>query len=111
MFATAILFMTMTAPPLVGGYGSASPSDPAVIAAANYAVKAHSEASHKPHRLKAIISAEHQVVAGLNFKMCLKVGEGRRFKHTHLVRAVVYQNLQQELSLSQWEHAPDCAKK
>lgn len=101
------LLGTAATPPIAGGYADASVASPEVSAAAQYAVKAHSESTHKAHRLKRIVSAEQQVVAGMNYKLCLLVGEGRGLRHSHYISAVVYRNLKNEMRLTSWDHS-DC---
>jgi hypothetical protein len=95
-------------PRIVGGYSSASVKDKRVKAAAVFAVKTHSLERKIPHKLKAIRTAQTQVVAGLNYKICLSVSEGKNAKHTHFIEAVVYQNLEQKLSLTSWAHTQRC---
>ena len=85
--------------PIAGGYSVAEPSDPAVQAAADFAVKEQSRKGG-PVSLVGIVKVERQVVAGLNYRLCLDVEQaGKRVR----VQAVVYQDLQKQLSLSQWQ--------
>lgn len=83
---------------IAGGYNAASKTDKNVIAAANFAVK--TEAKKIPSlNLIAIERAERQVVAGMNFRMCLSVKSAGK---TRQATAVVYQNLKNKFSLSEW---------
>jgi hypothetical protein len=85
--------------PIAGGYSVAEPSDPGVQAAADFAVKEQSKKGG-PVSLVGIVKVERQVVAGLNYRLCLDVEQaGKRER----VQAVVYQDLQKQLSLSQWQ--------
>lgn len=69
-----------TQPPLLGGYAAASVTDKQVIAAADFAVKAETNAmQEKKDALPAtltlvkVLSAQQQVVAGVNYRLRLKV--------------------------------------
>jgi cystatin-C len=84
--------------PMAGGYQSASVTDPDVMAAARYAVK--KQKRKRSVRLVSIERAETQVVAGMNYRLCLKVKiKGK----TRTVTTVVYKNLQQRYSLTSWK--------
>jgi cystatin-C len=63
--------------PKVGGYAKASVTDKDVVAAAEFAIKAQSEES-QPSKLELlkILRAEQQVVAGVNYRLTLKVKHG-----------------------------------
>ena len=106
--SSAALAQDAPAPVMVGGYSETSIKDQDVRIAALFAVKAHALEKKKPHKLKAILKAQHQVVAGKNYKLCLNVAEGKHFKHAHLIEAVVYKDLQQKLSLTSWSHVKSC---
>lgn len=60
---------------LVGGYSETSTTNAEVIAAAQFAVKAQSEAPEQKAdiALVEILSAQQQVVAGMNYRLRLKV--------------------------------------
>src|SRR5437588_8557102 len=85
---------------IAGGYGEASKTDPEVLSAARFAVK---QEGHKLGRQLSLISierAEVQVVAGLNYRLCLKAKiKGK----TQAATAVVYTNLKQKYALSRWD--------
>jgi Aspartic acid proteinase inhibitor len=89
---------------IAGGYGMADVKDPQVIAAAKFAVGAQNtklkRTGSRAYTLLEISKAEMQVVAGLNFHVCLKTKLGTGIRSAD---AVVYQDLQQKLSLSSWE--------
>jgi hypothetical protein len=58
----------------------------------------------------ARVHAESQTVAGINYRLCLKVGyhkEDDDVDTTEFVRTVVYRNLQKEYSLTSWAQE-DC---
>lgn len=86
---------------IVGGYGDLSVKSKDVRHAADFAVKARSTKTGKTITLVRITKAEQQVVAGLNYRICMSVREGRH--KTYTVTAVVYQNLKNKLSLSKWK--------
>lgn len=91
----------VSAQEITGGYGDASVIEKDVRAAANFAVKSRSRSTGKTFTLVRITKAEVQVVAGLNYRLCMTVREGR--KRARSVTAVVYKNLQNRRSLSRWK--------
>jgi hypothetical protein len=87
-------------PPMAGAYGEVSTTDREVMRAARFAV---SKARRKQGARVSLISierAERQVVAGLNYRLCLRVKIKNKIQD---MTAVVYQNLKQHYSLSSWE--------
>lgn len=86
--------------PIAGGYAEISSSDPEVVSAAKYAVRAQGQKQDARISLISIQRAEVQVVAGLNYRMGLRVKVKGK---TQNVTAVVYKNLKQRYSLSNWE--------
>ncbi|MFM9903157.1 MAG: cystatin domain-containing protein [Pyrinomonadaceae bacterium] len=96
----------------LGGYKEVSASDAAVRAAAEFAVSAQAEKSAKEVSLVDVIKAERQVVAGSNYRMCLKVttqGEEGEADVTHFVQAIVYVDLKGNRKLSSWAIS-DCGE-
>jgi aspartic proteinase inhibitor len=94
----------------LGGYRDVSKDDAEVQAAAEFAVKHQGEKEERTIRLVSVEHAEVQVVAGINYRLCLKVEFHDTDKDedvTKTVRAVVYRNLQKEYSLTSWEDE-DC---
>ena len=85
---------------ITGGYGDASMTDPDVLAAAQFAVKAQSRKQGTAISLVSVQRAEVQVVAGLNWRFDLRV-KGVRGKQD--VTAVVYRDLRNRYSLTSWE--------
>lgn len=83
---------------MVGGYNSVSKTDAAVIDAANFAVEtqARKDASLE---LKSIASAERQIVAGSNYRLCLVVNSGKKQQEA---TAIVFLNLKDKFSLTSW---------
>lgn len=82
-----------------GGFAPARVNDPEVVASAKAAVSQQASKSGSSISLVSIDKAKQQVVAGMNYEMCLTVkidGE------TTNVTAVVYVNLQKSRSLRNW---------
>lgn len=93
-------------PIMVGGYGSVAKTDATVIAAAKFAITKQSETADSELSLGKIVKAERQVVAGMNYRICMNVNvEG---DEPMSVIAVVYQDLKRNYSLSSWK-AADCS--
>ena len=89
-----------------GGYKEASVKDADVIAAANFAVGEEGRKEGTSIKLVSIERAEIQVVAGTNYRLCLKVEIDNETKD---VKAVVYRNLSKAYLLTDWEKA-SCGK-
>jgi|GEM_PF-1247400 len=96
---------TAAAPIKVGGYRAILKTDPNAVAAAEFAVKARGEKTNTELGLAEIISAEGQLVQGMNYRLCIQVvavGEEPAF-----VQAVVYVNLKRVRRLVSWADS-DC---
>lgn len=93
---------------VTGAYTKGNTKDAAVAQAAQFALKQQSSQSGQPHTLQQIVQAQTQVVAGLNYRLCMKVSQGQPPK-TLTVMATVYQNLSQEWQLTQWDVVKNCA--
>jgi hypothetical protein len=90
---------------VLGGYKKIAKDSPEVAEAAEFAVKAQGEKQEMAYKLVSIEHAESQVVAGVNYRLCLKVGYHKAdddVDTTEFVRVVVYRNLQKEYSLTSW---------
>lgn len=85
---------------IAGGYGDASVRDKDVRKAATFAVNQQSKRVRPNYKLINIRKAEIQVVAGLNYRICMNVRDNRRRVST--VTAVVYKSLQDRWSLTRW---------
>ena len=91
--------------PMVGGYAKVNVADRTVVAAANFAVKAQAKKQKSVVKLIAVNNAASQVVAGMNYQICLSVETTDRKTKTavsQIVQAIVYQNLQNKLKLMSW---------
>ena len=89
----------------LGSYREIDKSDEGAAAAAEFAVKAESESKEMTYKLVSIEHAESQVVAGTNYRLCLKVGYHKQdddVDTTEFVRVVVNRNLQNQHSLTSW---------
>jgi hypothetical protein len=82
-----------------GGYQKAPKNDPAIIAAANFAVNEQKKETGTIS-LASIKRAETQLVAGINYRLCL------RFKvdgKSRTATAVVNKTLDDRYTLTSWE--------
>jgi hypothetical protein len=86
-----------------GGYSRVPVTDHDVMAAANFAVAEQARRTSTPLHLVAIVSAEQQVVAGINYRLSLIVQQSTK---TQPVRAVVFRDLKSHFSLSAWDLPP-----
>ena len=88
-----------------GGYREIDKADEGAGAAAEFALKAESEKKEMTYKLVSIEHAETQTVAGINYRLCLKIGYHKQdddVDTTEFVRVVVYRNLQNQYSLTSW---------
>ncbi len=86
--------------PIEGGYGTADTKQADVAEAAKFAVKAQSAKTKMKFKLGEIGKAEIQVVAGLNYRLCMKVNAAG--DEYFWVQSVVYKNLKGKMSLTGW---------
>ncbi len=84
----------------VGAYSKSSVNDAEVIKAAKFAIRAEQKKSRSNIALHSITKAQTQVVAGLNYRLCLQVKVKKALKSAVVV---IYRNLQNEYSLTSWE--------
>ena len=88
-----------------GGYREIDKSDEGAATAAAFAVKAESEKKEMTYKLISVEHAETQTVAGINYRLCLKVGYHKQdddVDATEFVRVVVFRSLQNQYSLTSW---------
>jgi aspartic proteinase inhibitor len=99
--------------PIVGGYKEVATDDPEVQAAAEFAVSEQKKKQDDaPLSLVSIEHAERQVVAGMNYRLCLKVkaaDEDDAGVETQDVKVVVFKSLKKEYSLKSWDEE-DCSE-
>jgi uncharacterized lipoprotein NlpE involved in copper resistance len=82
-----------------GGYRSIDSADPDARAAAKYAVSTQASRTGTAVTLRRVARAERQIVAGLNYRLCLEVRVGGK---PDVVQAIVFRDLQQRFSLTEW---------
>lgn len=86
---------------MVGGYAVADTKQPEIIKAAQFAVVTkNAQPDSKPVKLVKIRKAEQQVVAGMNYRLCLSVKDKR---HAYRAFVVVYAELSGQLNLTEWK--------
>ncbi|MEW6666933.1 MAG: cystatin domain-containing protein [Thermodesulfobacteriota bacterium] len=75
LFAIAFPVAGLTQQSMPGGYAATSVTNQEVVAAAAFAIKAQEKAGGETARLELveILGAESQVVAGMNYRLKLKV--------------------------------------
>jgi hypothetical protein len=96
----------------VGGYKPAPTDDSDVLEAAEHALSERGEKEGVSLKLVSVERAEKQVVAGINYRLCLKVaadGEDDDSGETQDVKVMVHRSLQKEYSLKSWEVA-ECSE-
>lgn len=86
--------------PAAGDYREASTSDPDVLAAARFAVRAEGRRRGTRMSLVSVERAETQLVAGTNYRMRLRVNVAGRVRS---VDATIYENLRRRFALTRWE--------
>ncbi len=100
--------------PRTGGYKSASVSDSGVKAAADFAIEKKAAEMEEALTLEGIINAETQIVAGINYRLCLQLYIPAKEEETDgvtlYIKTVIYKNLKGEYSITSWEEE-DCAEK
>ena len=84
---------------MVGGYGSISAKSAEAQSSAKFAVSARARRTGKRIVLWKVVRAEQQVVAGMNYRVCMRVFENGKAR---TVTAVVYKNLRRKWSLTSW---------
>jgi hypothetical protein len=88
-----------------GGYREIDKADEGAAAAAEFAIKDESEKKELTYKLVSVAKAETQVVAGINYRLCLKVSYHKQEEDedaTEFVQVVVFRSLQKEFSLTSW---------
>jgi hypothetical protein len=104
------LFAIAAAGQKTGAYKDVSVSDGQVREAAEFAASTEGEKANRTIKLLAINKAEMQVVAGRNYRMCVKVqSSGGEDEADAIFTAVtvVYVDLKGNMKLTSWEPT-DC---
>jgi hypothetical protein len=107
IFGGAVAGFAQENEPFAGGYIKVSLTDKQVIEAAGFAVKKRGSATRTTINLLSIESARRQIVAGTNYKICLRVQYRRRAKgrDEQFIEAVVFRSLKNVYSLTGWKAA------
>ncbi len=98
--------------PITGGYQKVDVSAAQIVSAAKFAVKTQAKKQRAKIKLVAIKKAEQQLVAGMNFNICMQIETREKGKKTYVpqtVQAVVFLNLKQKYELTSWAIAA-CAE-
>ncbi|WP_254507679.1 cystatin domain-containing protein [Anatilimnocola floriformis] len=112
LFAIVVLMMlplSFAAAQVVGGWKKADVKDPAVIEAADFAVKAQQAALKKAGKdetlaLQKIVAAEQQVVSGMNRKLTLQVKSGDQIQSIEtIVWTRAWLKSEERSQLSAWK--------
>lgn len=94
----------------VGGYKTISADDADARTAAEFAVQKQGEKQNAEIKLVSIQKAESQLVAGMNYRLCMEISTGEEGEETtQWIKAVVYRNLKKEFSLTSWKEE-DCSE-
>ena len=93
----------------LGGYKEISRDDSEVENAAKFAVEEEGRKQEASLTLVSIEHAESQVVAGVNYRLCLKVSADADSDPKE-VQTVVFRSLKKEYSLTSWEEK-ECGEK
>ena len=91
--------------PIVGGYGKVDTTDKEVVAATNFAVKKQGKTQQAMIKLVAVNNAARQVVAGINYQICLSVETTDRKTKVAVpqtIQAIVFKNLKGKYKLTSW---------
>lgn len=90
--------------PVAGGYSNVAVTDAQIVSAANFAVKAQAKKDKMKIKLVAVNKAARQVVAGMNYKLCLSVEiiDKKKPVVPQIIEAIVFKNLKQKLALTSW---------
>ena len=87
--------------PMPGSYRPALSTDPEIIAAAQAAISLHNaQPGNSPVHLLSIREATQQVVAGMNYRLWLRVSESRRGRTANVL---IYRDLSGHHSLTSWD--------
>ena len=102
--AFGFLFMLSTnaSGQVAGGYKTIDTTDEGVTAAADFARQTQAEKTNQDLEIVRVAKAERQVVAGINYRMCLVISDG---ENQYTVTTVVYVDLKQNKKLTSWAKA------
>ena len=98
--------------PTTGSYKEANVTNKDVIAAAEFAAKTQGIKQKRAIKVVSINTAKTQIVAGTNYRFCMKISVKKKSAKTgvnEFVNVVVYRNLQNKYALTSWTVVPDGA--
>jgi cystatin-C len=107
-----VVGMAQTQRPIMGGYKPVATDDQSVLEAAEHALSERGEKEGVSLKLVSVERAERQVVAGTNYRLCLKVAiadEDDDSGEPQDVKVLVFRSLRNEHSLKSWEVA-ECSE-
>lgn len=110
LLALTAIFSANSYAQKLGGYKEIEKTDAGAKATANFAVKERTAKTKRSVTLTSIAHAERQVVAGSNYRLCLKVtsaGEEGEADIVQYVQVVVYVDLKGNSKLTSWTDS-DC---
>jgi len=87
-------------PKAAGAYRTVSQRSPDVRAAYAFAIKSQAAKEAKPFAFVRVLKAESQVVAGMNYRVCMLVREGKG--RSKSVTVVVTKDLKNVWTLTSW---------
>ena len=96
--------------PMPGSYSEADVKNKDVIAAAEFAAKTQAKKQKAAITVVSVNAAKTQVVAGMNYQVCMKISVKKKSGKTaanQFVTAIVYRNLQNKYSLTSWTAAAE----
>jgi len=105
LFSLLCLATVACAQPIVGGFSPVAPTDADALAAAKFAVTKHDAKL----TFQAIEKAEHQVVAGMNYRMTLRVLDAGKARQAQAVVWHKLGNAGHELTSWKWLDAAPAA--
>jgi cystatin-C len=112
-FSCVAVGLAQNRAPRVGGYKPVAKDDPGVLEAAERALSQRGEKEGVSLKLVSVEHAERQIVAGTNYRLCLKIAiendEDDDSAETQDVKVLVFRSLQNEYSLKSWE-AEECGE-
>lgn len=98
--------------PMTGAYMKADAKNKDVITAAEFAAKTQGKTEKATIKVVSIGTAKTQVVAGINYQVCMQVSVKKKAAKAaakRFVTAIVYRNLQNRYSLTSWTPAAEGA--
>lgn len=94
---------------IAGGYVTRKTSDKAVVAAVKKGLALKNKEMKTAYKLGKINTAESQVVAGTNYKVCLSIYVLKKGKkEMSNINAVIFQDLKNVYQVTSWEETDIC---